>query len=194
MQLLLVFLFFANHITVDIIPSMRATTAIASLLAAAACVSASSPSQPVLAFTSKYAASLQLEPPTQSSIGSFIDSLFAAGKKSPACKLDAIAVVSADNLDRETFAGLKHSSSDSLRARSLDAPSQVTFNAPPEADIHKLIQSHMGKSCRAGRYQITSIQPVHSVRTSENLQIVIIDAGDIRKEGKLIFLRDCHAC
>ncbi|KAJ1030507.1 hypothetical protein NDA16_001416 [Ustilago loliicola] len=129
---------------------MRTTTAIASLLAAAACVSASSSSHPVLAFTSQQASNLKLELPSDLSIDSFVDTLFASGKSSPACKLDAIATVWADHLDRDTFASLRHTSTDSLRARSLDAPSQVTFSAAPNANTTAIFAERIATICHYG--------------------------------------------
>lgn len=136
---------------------MRTTTAIASLLAAAACASASSASHPVLAFTSQQASNLQLELPYDSSIDGFVDTLFAAGKSSPACKLDAIATVWADHLDRDTFASLRHTSSDSLRARSIGAPSQVTFGAAPNTNTTAILVEHIVSTCRFGGYSVTQL-------------------------------------
>ncbi|SAM72488.1 uncharacterized protein UBRO_00170 [Ustilago bromivora] len=136
---------------------MRTTTAIASLLAAAACASASSASHPVLAFTSQQASNLQLELPSDSSIDGFVDTLFAAGKSSPACKLDAIATVWADHLDRDMFASLRHTSSDSLRARSIGAPSQVTFGAAPNTNTTAILVERIVSACRFERYSVTQL-------------------------------------
>lgn len=151
---------------------MRSTIAFASLLAAAACVSASSSSHPVLAFTSQQASSTKLELPSDSSISSFVDSLFSAGKASPACSLAAIALVSANNLNRETFASLRYTSSQSLRGRSLDAPSQVTFSAQPDAEYADKLVSRAREVCTARK---------------DVIDIVRINVNDLQQEGRLQF-------
>lgn len=172
---------------------MKTTTIISTLLAAAACVSASVDSHPVLAFTSQQASSLKLALPTESSIQGFFDSLFAvdkksffsAGTKSPACELDAIAIVQVDNLDRNTFASLRHSSTNSLRARSLDAPSQVTFNAAPAKNDYRA-ESTVTKACKLPKYQVTEISAWHKVNPTPDMLFTYVNVGDIHKEGKLL--------
>ncbi|TKY90133.1 hypothetical protein EX895_000131 [Sporisorium graminicola] len=161
---------------------MKATTAIASLLAAAACVSANSVSYPVLAFTSQQASSTKLQLPTDSSLTGFVDSLLISGRTSPVCNLDAIAFVHADQLDRDTFASLRHSSTHSLRARSLGAPSQVTFNAAPGAERYSSLVSRISKECGFGRTEMLELRASHEVLRSEHKVFAHIDAGDIRKQ------------
>lgn len=168
---------------------MRTTTAIASLLAAAACVSASSSSHPVLAFTSPQASNLKLELPSDSSIDSFVNTLFARGKSSPACKLDAIATVWADHLERDTFASLRHTSSDSLRAKSLDAPSQVTFSAAPNANTTLLLAEQVADVCRLGRFSITHLSDLTrsqdaSTPDQDAFPLVEILVKDLPSQGK----------
>ncbi|EST09738.1 hypothetical protein PSEUBRA_000119 [Kalmanozyma brasiliensis GHG001] len=158
---------------------MRTTTVISTLLAAAACVSASSHSHPVLAFTSSQASSTKLQLPSESTIDGFVNSLFASGKSSPACQLDAIALVQADHLDRNTFASLRHSSTDSLRARSLDAPSQVTFNVP-ESDISARIESRLKEACGATVH--SRVSALEKVGSSDHLLFASINIGDLRNE------------
>lgn len=171
------------------INNMRTTTAIASLLAAVACVSASSSSHPVLAFTSQQADSTQLQVPSSSDLATFVVSLFNAGKSSPACDLDAIAVVLVDKLDRDTFASLRHSSSHSLRGRALDAPSQVTFNALPESEITSAIAGNASQACGFSRFGMTSLRAsqtvpkVHDKISADNTHFLSIKVGDLRKDG-----------
>ncbi|GAC96674.1 hypothetical protein PHSY_004257 [Pseudozyma hubeiensis SY62] len=177
-------------ITHVIIIVMRASIAIASLLATVACVSATSNSRPVLAFTSAGASSLQLELPTDSSLTGFIDSLFADKKASPACKLDAIALVEAENLDRDTFASLRHSSTDSLRARSLDAPSQITFDVAPVPDAFNDLASRFAKACAYGRAMFTTWTlngTFEALPSTKDPHYVLIRAGDLRQnENQLL--------
>ena len=165
---------------------MKTKTAIASLLVAAAFVSASSSSSPVLAFTSKQALSTKLELPTDASYPGLVDSLFAAGKDSPACNLDAITVVRAGNLDRNTFAGLRHSSADSLRARSLDAPSQVTFNDPSASISDGYLEEQYSDACgHRGHYQITTMPADGKFESNKYTpNLVYINVNDLRREGK----------
>lgn len=164
--------------------AMRTITAISSLLAAAICVSATGPSHPVLAFTSPHASSVQLELPTDSSLAGLIDSLYAPGKITPACKLDAVVLVEAENLNRDAFASLRHSSSNSLRARSLNAPSQVTFNAAPAADVFDLLVERASKACGYGDLDITTLGAFESLNPTKNPRFVDIKAGDLRKDGR----------
>ncbi|SPO19749.1 uncharacterized protein UTRI_00142_B [Ustilago trichophora] len=167
---------------------MRTTTAVASLLAAAACVSASSSTHPVLAFTSQQANSIQLQAPSDSDLATFVVSLFASGESSPACTLDAIAVVSADKLDRDTFASLRHSSSHSLKGRALDAPSQVTFNAAPESDIANSIAGNATQHCGYSMYRRTDLTPSQKVPDTyfdtkdDQIHFLEIKVDDLRKE------------
>ncbi|KAJ9477064.1 hypothetical protein PHBOTO_000740 [Pseudozyma hubeiensis] len=170
---------------------MRATTAIASLLAAVACVSATSNSRPVLAFTSAGASSLPLELPTDSSLTGFINSLLADKKASPACKLDAIALVEAENLNTDTFASLRHSSTDSLRARSLDAPSQITFDVAPVSNAFDDLAERFRKACARERTMYTTwnlngtFKPLPSTKDPH---MILVRAGDLR-QNELPLLR-----
>ncbi|CBQ67497.1 conserved hypothetical protein [Sporisorium reilianum SRZ2] len=161
---------------------MKATTALASLLTAAACVSATSFSHPVLAFTSQQASSVQLQLGTDPSIAGLVDSLLTSGKSSPVCDLDAIAFVQADELNHDTFASLRHSSTDSMRARSLDAPSQVTFNAAPAAEPYMKLADRVTKACGFRRVEMMELRASHDVIQSNNKVFALIDAGDIRKQ------------
>lgn len=170
---------------------MRATTALASLFTAAACVSASSSSShPVLAFTSQQAASTQLELPSKASIAGFMDSLLIAGKQSPACQLDAIAVVSVDTLDKDTFTSLRHTTTNSLRARSLNAPSQVTFDAQLAGKSIDYIKAHVSKTCGFESTETTSVKDTVVLRPSHDkfdfhfFEIII---SDLRREGKFVY-------
>lgn len=111
-----------------------------------------------------------------------IDSLYAPGKISPACKLDAVVLVEAENLNRDAFASLRHSSSNSLRARSLNAPSQVTFNAAPAADVFDLLVERASKACGYGDLDITTLGAFESLNPTKNPRFVDIKAGDLRKD------------
>ncbi|GAC73340.1 hypothetical protein PANT_9c00070 [Moesziomyces antarcticus T-34] len=158
---------------------MRTTFALASLLSAAACASASRTASPVLAFTSQQSPALQFEAPADASFSTFVSSLFAvepssdaksagflnsvfgARQKPAACDLGAIAIVRAEKLDGNTFASLRHSSTDSLRARSLEAPEQITFNAQPEVDPFQKINSAFAKTCKPSRMILSNLSLPH---------------------------------
>ncbi len=158
---------------------MRTTFALASLLSVAACASASRTASPVLAFTSQQSPALQFEAPADASFstfvsslfavepssdaksGGFLNSLFGARQKPAACDLGAIAIVRAEKLDGNTFASLRHSSTNSLRARSLEAPEQITFNAQPEVDPFQKINSAFAKTCRPSRMILTNTSVAH---------------------------------
>lgn len=176
-----------THTSTPLSAAMRTTTAIAALLAASAGVSAASSAHPVLAFTSQQASSIHLELPTDSSLTGLIDSLYAAGRASPACQLDAIALVQAEHLDRDTFASLRHSSTDSLRARSLDAPSQVTFNAAPAEDAFGYLNSAK-KVCGYKSYQLlnsSGLGQFSADATATGKPVFAeFQAGDIRQQGE----------
>lgn len=163
---------------------MRTTTAIASLLAAAACVSATSSSHPVLAFTSQQAASTKLELPSESSLSSFVDSILASGKSSSACKLDAVAILVAEKTGGETFASLRHTPVNSLRARAMDAPSQVTFNGEYEHGALTKIAGQFAKACRLGRFHLTNMTDPGHLEPTKEINLVTMHVSDLRKQGK----------
>ncbi|SNX81413.1 uncharacterized protein MEPE_00118 [Melanopsichium pennsylvanicum] len=167
---------------------MRPTTAITSLLAAAVCVSASSSPHPVLAFTSQQATSTKLELPSDSSIFTLVNSLFTAGKRSAACELDAVLIVSADKIDRDTLASLRHSSDHSLRKRALDAPSQLTFNDQLEPEAVTEISGQFGKACEVKQVLLTNMLSSNKVPDStKEIHFININVSDLRKEESALW-------
>ncbi|PWZ02944.1 hypothetical protein BCV70DRAFT_234709 [Testicularia cyperi] len=117
---------------------------VAGALASAALVSANTGQ--LLAFTSSQAGSVHLSMPSLQTVSGFANSLLTANSNGAICSLDAIAVVSVEHLRRDTYSALRHSSQ-SLRKRALDAPSQLTFLADQDDSVISSVSQQLGH-CR----------------------------------------------
>lgn len=178
-----------QHVALTCTALKMKVATILSLMASVTVVSASATGQ-LLAFTSSQSAASGLQLPTAQSVSGFVRSLFDHDRMQGACSLDAIALVRIQDqhFDRTTFSSLSHSPL-SLRARALDAPSQVTFPATQDLSVATAVNDAIRLCNRKAAHQDDSRagQLVEaSVDSHKSLSLIQIHVQNVRADGTCI--------